>query len=62
MTKDEPFPIGSKVWLRRAQYGMAGTVVRLVRGRVVVLWPGERRLFQHRPDALVLASDDEERP
>lgn len=56
-----PFPVGSRVWLKRAQHGSEGTVVRLVAGKVFVMWPGLYRLHQHNPSALVLAAEKEEK-
>jgi hypothetical protein len=48
------------VLLRRAPRGSPGTVVRVVRGRLAVLWPGLHHVSLHSPAALVLAEGKEE--
>jgi hypothetical protein len=61
MKRDDQFPVGARVLLRRSPYGTPGRVVRVVRGRVAVLWPGIYRLGLHSPAALVLAPEEEDR-
>ena len=49
-----PFPISAKVRLRGCAFGEPGTVLRIERRKVVVLWHDLDYLARHSPDSLVL--------
>ena len=49
-----PFPIGAKVRLLGCAFGEPGTVLRIERRKVVVLWHDLDYLARHSPDSLVL--------
>ena len=49
-----PIPIGAKVRLRGCAFGEPGTVLRIERRKVVVLWHDLDYLARHSPDSLVL--------
>jgi hypothetical protein len=37
---EPPFPVGAQVWLRRAQRGASGKIVKVVRGKLGMRWQG----------------------
>ena len=49
--------VGSKVYLRACHCGQPGRVLRIERGKLVVLWAdlGPTYIGRHRPDSLDLA-------
>lgn len=57
MTRAESpqFPIGAKVRLRGCAFGEPGTVLRIERRKVVVLWHDLDYLARHNSDSLILA-------
>ena len=48
------FAVGDSVYLRGARFGEPGTVLRVERRKVVVLWHDLDYLARHSPDSLVL--------
>jgi hypothetical protein len=42
------------VYLRGARFGLPGTVLRIERGKVVILWSDIDYLARHRPNTLEL--------
>jgi hypothetical protein len=60
--REPPFPVGAKVWLRRSPHGAPGRIVKVVRGKLVVLWPGHWRPSLDSPANLVLAVEEEDDP
>ncbi|MGA8910820.1 MAG: hypothetical protein WB524_24625 [Acidobacteriaceae bacterium] len=48
------FAVGDKVYLRGARFGLPGTVLRIERGKVVILWSDIDYLARHRPNTLEL--------
>ena len=50
-----PFPIGAKVQLKACNFGQPGTVLRIERRKVVVLWHDLDYLARHSPESLMLA-------
>jgi hypothetical protein len=51
-----PFPIGAKVLLRACAVGEPGTVLRVERGKLVVLWHDLDHLARHGPESLMLTA------
>jgi hypothetical protein len=51
------FAVGDSVYLRGAPFGKPGTVLRIERGKLAVLWAdlGPSYIGRHRPDSLMLA-------
>lgn len=49
--------VGSKVYLRGFRHGDPGTVLRLERRRVVVLWHDLNYLARHPPESLMEAEE-----
>jgi hypothetical protein len=45
--------VGSRVQLRGSRHGEPGTVLRIERGRVLILWRDLDYIARHRPDSLV---------
>jgi hypothetical protein len=54
--KGPPFAIGAKVRLRHCAFGEPGTVLRVERRMVVVLWHDLDYLARHSPESLMLAT------
>jgi hypothetical protein len=51
-----PFAIGAKVRLRHCAFGEPGTVLRIERCKLVVLWRDLDCLARHSPESLMLAA------
>lgn len=51
-----PFPIGAKVQLKACNFGQPGTVLRIERRKVVVLWHDLDYLARHSPEPPMLTS------
>ena len=54
-TVEPAFSVGDKVWLKGARFGKPGTVLRIERGKVVILWSDIDYLARHRACTLELA-------
>lgn len=54
--------VGAKVVLKVCPYGRPGTVVRIERSRVVVLWHDLDYLARHQPASLTVAAESPEKP
>ncbi len=52
-----PFAIGAKVRLRHCAFGEPGTVLRIERSKLVVLWHDLDFLARHSPESLMLAAE-----
>lgn len=57
MTAAEKFSIGAKVRLRGCAFGEPGTVLRIERRKVVVLWHDLDYLARHTPESLMLTGE-----
>lgn len=58
MTGNGPlFPIGAKVQLKGCHFGQPGTVLRIERRKVVVLWHDLDYLTRHSPESLMLTAE-----
>ena len=56
--RQKNFPLHSRVLLKSSPYGEPGTVVRIERGKMLVLWTdlgGPPYTGRHSPDRLMLA-------
>jgi hypothetical protein len=53
-TVERVFQVGDRVWLKGARFGKPGTVLRIERGKVVILWSDIDYLARHRPNTLEL--------
>ncbi len=51
------FPIGANVRLRACTFGKPGTVLRIQRRKVVVLWHDPDSLARHSPESLMLTAE-----
>jgi hypothetical protein len=49
------FPVGARVYLRGARFGLPGVVLRQERGKVVIYWGDLDHISRHRPVTLMLA-------
>jgi hypothetical protein len=56
-TSPQQFEIGTKVVLRVCPHGQPGTILRIERRRVVVLWPDLDYLARHQPESLMEAKN-----
>ena len=52
-----PFAVGAKVLLRHCAFGEPGTVLRIERSKLVVLWPDLDFLARHSPETLMLTAE-----
>jgi len=55
--QSQPFPVGSSVYLRGCRAGLPGKVIRLERGKVVILWQDLDYIGRHSASSLIHADD-----
>ena len=54
-----PLTVGAKVRLRHCPFGEPGTVTKIERGKLVVLWHDLDCLTRHSPESLMFGTENE---